>query len=249
MSKMNKLTYTIFVSVLLMSASEVTAELVEYNGYTLDESTNIVSDGNLEWLQWDVTRGMSIDTALAEIADGDIDGVDYGTGWALASNFQMATLFNVFGLGADFVWDSDEQTEQWSLDPANNNDGAIEDISTDPELQFTALFGETENFLPEADNHFSASRAFFGNDLDGDLFYNRAEVFDDFMSEAGIVTGNTWLRLDFTTADFSWDAAGIALVRQSNNSQPVSEPAALLLMACGLIGMFYSRKRKVKTPS
>lgn len=243
---MTKLIHIIFALMVLTLASKTSAALINYNGYTLDEETNIVTDGTLEWLQWDVTRGMSIDTAIADIADGFIDGVEYGLGWTLASNIQMAGVFNVFGFGADFIWDSDEQTEQWSLDPATNNDGVIEDIASDPELQFTALFGETEN-LSEIDNPnpYSMSRAIFGNDLDGDSLYNRAEVLDDYSTEHGVGTGAIWLRVDATESNFAWGAAGVALVREHGSTLPptsANEPSVMVLLVFGLMGVIGIRR-------
>lgn len=249
---MTKLIQTAIALVMLTLAGKTYAALIEYNGYTLDESTNIVTGGGLEWLQWDVTVGMNINTALADIADGIIGGVDYGIGWSLASNVQMSSLFNAFDFGAPFIWDGDEQTVQ-SLN--TGSDGAIEDITTDAELQFTAILGETESFAPESSNPVSISRALFGNDLDGDLLYNLALVTDDFQSEGGIKNGGVQLLADNYEASFPdhrADSTGVALVRDvspSHPTRPVSEPSVLALFVIGLIGMMRLRRRNTKSTS
>lgn len=245
---MIKLKQAVFVLMTLMVTGNSHAALIEYNGYTLDESTNIVSGGGIEWLQWDVTLGMNINTAVADIADGIVDGVDYGTGWSLATNVQMSSLFNAFGFGAPFAWDTNEQTGQ-SFN--SGNDGAIEDIATDAELQFIAVFGETENFVPESNNPVSISRALFGNDLDADLLYNLAYVIDDSFTEAGIRNGGAQLLADNYEANFESHLAamtGVALVRAVNPShptRPISEPGMFAVFAIGLIGLMRLRKRNV----
>ena len=247
---MIKLKQIIFALMALMLASQTHAALIEYNGYTLDESTNIVTGGGLEWLRWDVTLGMNVNTAIADIADGIVDGVNYGVGWSLASNVHMSSLFNTFGFDAPFAWDADEQTSQ-SFD--TGSDGAIEDITTDAELQFTAIFGETESFAPESSDPVSISRALFGNDLDGDLLYNLALVIDDFQSEGGIKNGGVQLLADNYEANFPdhrADVTGVALVRNTNPShptRPVSEPSALALFAIGLIAMLRLRRRNIES--
>ena len=64
------------LSLLLTIASgfvPVNAALITHNGYMLNTNTNIVTGGGLEWLQWDVTLGMSISDALTNVA-GTFDG-------------------------------------------------------------------------------------------------------------------------------------------------------------------------------
>jgi len=58
------------------------AGLITHNGYTLNEETNIVSKGRLEWLQWDVTLNTSVDDAL-----------ETHNGWRLATILEVDALF------------------------------------------------------------------------------------------------------------------------------------------------------------
>lgn len=62
------------------------ASLISSNGYTLNESSNIVTGANLEWLQWDVTKGQSVQEAL-----------NSNSGWSLATTSDMLSLFSDFG--------------------------------------------------------------------------------------------------------------------------------------------------------
>ena len=236
---------------LLFTCSFANAALITYNNYTLDEDTNIVSGGGLEWLQWDVTVGMTINEALADIADGIINGINYGSGWQLASNVQMAALFNAFVLGASQPWDENENTGQQAV----NYDGpGIEDVATDPELQMVALFGSTDpdNIATRgSDDPLDFTGALFGNDLDGDDLYNYAVVMDDYaIKNVRAFQGTNYLLLDGYAADFrrsssGASAIGVALVRAPQAPTDVAEPSALALMALGLFGLVMRRKYSV----
>ncbi|MCF2946630.1 hypothetical protein L0668_00795 [Paraglaciecola aquimarina] len=76
-----------FACLILVCASQVSvASFITHNGYTLDTDTNIVSDGTLEWLQWDETLGQFAASAIGSFA-----------GWRLASSRDMISLFSDFG--------------------------------------------------------------------------------------------------------------------------------------------------------
>ncbi|MDC8829877.1 PEP-CTERM sorting domain-containing protein [Alteromonas gilva] len=216
------------------------AALVSYNGYTLNESTNIVTGGGLQWLQWDLTIGQSVDDALAIYAS---------QGWTIATNVQMAALFNTFVFGANTalyngsinpanvpvtngVWDTDENTTQYTY----NRDGAT--IATDPEKQFVALFGQTYLNFPtatQASNPYEYSAAWFGIDQDGDGFHNVARVSDEYLRTGQTVAnrGLTRLANDSILAEDIGNQTGVALVRAAN----VPEPAGILLFALGILGL------------
>jgi len=56
-----RLTPTTVFTILVFTISEgAFAGLITYNGHTLDENTNIVTGGGLEWLQWTETKGQSV---------------------------------------------------------------------------------------------------------------------------------------------------------------------------------------------
>ena len=236
---------------LLFTCSFANAGLITYNGYTLDEDTNIVTGGGLEWLQWDVTVNMTINEALADIADGIINGINYGTGWQLATNVQMAALFNTFGLGATEPWDTNENTGQW----AENYDGpATEDVNTDPELQMVSLFGSTDPDNVDSrgsEDPADITGALFGNDSDGDDLFNYAIVIDDFaVKYVRSFAGRTILSSDGYSADYLRSASGasgigIAFVRAPQASTDVAEPGIIALMLLGLFGLTVRRKHKV----
>ena len=86
------------VATFALSANAYSAT-VSYSGYSLDTNTNIITDGDIEWLRWDQTIGMSIDQALSAYS---------ADGWRVASNIEVATLFNSFALQPSITFDTDE---------------------------------------------------------------------------------------------------------------------------------------------
>ena len=57
-------------SCLLVTSMASQATIISHFGYERDSASNIVRGGGLEWLMWDVTKGMSINEALAAYSDG-----------------------------------------------------------------------------------------------------------------------------------------------------------------------------------
>lgn len=76
----------------LLGCQAAVAGVIEYKGYSRDASSQSVIGGGLEWMQWDATLGMSVNHALATYAKD---------GWVLASNVQVAALYNTFMFGND----------------------------------------------------------------------------------------------------------------------------------------------------
>jgi hypothetical protein len=64
------------------------------NGYTRDDASVVVQGFGLEWLQWTETQGQSVDNALRDYEDD---------GWRLATNIEMADLFNAFSVDRPFT--------------------------------------------------------------------------------------------------------------------------------------------------
>lgn len=222
---------------LLLSCCFANAALITYNDYTLDEATNIVTGGGLEWLQWDETRGQSINSALTKYAS---------QGWGVASNVHMAGLFNAFGFGASTPWDDNENTSQTHMTLWNSGD----DINSDPIEQFLTLF--SISFLYGGDpslpsDPVDATGAFFGLDTDADGKTNVAELRSDYTvddyPDYTKVNGYARLLNDTQAGTFGpSEYYGIALVRAIAPANEVSAPANALLMALGLFGLVIRRR-------
>jgi len=62
---------------------------VVVNAYVLDPTTNVITDeaSGKQWLQWTETTGMSVLDDFSSFSGG---------GWSVASNSDMASLYNVF---------------------------------------------------------------------------------------------------------------------------------------------------------
>lgn len=229
----NMLTSIMLAASMAMSFSS-TAGLI--SDYTLNESTNIVTDSanNLEWLQWDETVGMSINSALAAYA---------ADGWQLASNTQMADLFNTF-LYYGFDWSANESS---SRSHSTGSDGA-EELINDSELVFVAMFGDTaqewDDAYCEGHNCYQFAAALYGSDDDNDRLYKFAQVYDDYYigSEwrAQAIMGVTSISGDGKSTFTYADSFGVALTRTT----AVPEPSTITIFAMALLGLGAGRFRR-----
>lgn len=227
-----KLKTMICGSLLVACASSASAGLI--SDYTLDTSTNVVTDSanGIEWLQWSVTDSVSINSAL------DTYSPD---GWALATTTQIAGLFNTFDLAyGTFLWDEDPVTSQFALFPS---DGAVESAD-DRELQFIALFGNTASDDGPAFVNAQQSSAYFADEnfpgsygsafVKDDAFDPFLNFYDDSFSS---------LTSFFVDPDSEFTDYGIALVRDSNVAT-VSEPSTIALLSLGFAGLLFARRKQ-----
>jgi hypothetical protein len=211
-----------FVAVALI-ASSCLASAGAITDYTLNGDVVSNSVTGQQWLQWDETVGKSIDWFINDAEAQSLRD----EGWQIASNLDMANLFNDFGFGS-LTWDTDENTRQSKF---TGSDGVIE-LASDPELIFIGLFGDT--YL--AGNYkydIPTSQARFGYDADSDGLYNWARVQDDHLHPIDLNNfseGLVQLAWDEGAIDWSLDRSGLALVKATS----VSEPTSLMLLLLGL---------------
>lgn len=71
----------------LLTAFNGKSAIIESRGYSLDTSTNIITGGGLEWLNWNET----IELSVANVYDSS-----QFNGWRLATSNEMRTLLNTF---------------------------------------------------------------------------------------------------------------------------------------------------------
>jgi hypothetical protein len=234
------LTTTLLAAGLSLSVNANAASLT-HNGYTLDTETNIVTGGGLQWLQWDVTDGMSINQALGTFS-----------GWTLASNIQMTGLLTAFSEGFTFT-DSEIASQSTNISYQNA-------------LDFQALFGLTNSQYERWGRDYGntsrryTTQVMFGNDADGDGLYNTADVvarhstysdrncngwgsctttYRDYYSASLSISKPR----DWSDADFANGVTGVALVRDMNVSA-VPIPAAAFLFAPALLGFLGLRHKR-----
>jgi hypothetical protein len=232
----------VILSGLLLTSVTAQASLISHVGYERDSASNVVSGGGLEWLKWDVTKGMSINSALATHA---------AQGWRLASNIEIAALFNTFQFGSN-IFTGVEDTFQrssspWIVSEASNHN------------KFLELFGITaaaKDACKNADcrgysvsDNFVYSGAVFGSDDDRDGLYKLAYVFDDsiFFNGADDVSERpAEAAIGFDMLDASRGAAdvwGVALVRTFDTPPVVTTPGSIGLLALGLVALGYRRRQ------
>ncbi len=236
-----------FLSLLVCLASAGTAQALPYS-----VNNNIVTVDGLGWLQWNLTADWTVSDMLNELSDGNltIGGVDYGTGWSIASTFQMVDLFNIFGFG--ITPDSWNGTTDQST---SNNDGTVEDLSTDPELQFLQLFGTTSSV---DDTQYEYTAAIFGTSPSdaNNPKYNLASVLDDYLNVKTTGRGTTETVEDGTVildvnsiqGNKSDLLYGIALVNASlavaATPAPEPETVGIMTLGLGLLGASRFRRKK-----
>jgi hypothetical protein len=229
---------TMIAGVCLAFSSLANSALITHKNYTLNTDTNIVThtDGT-DWLQWDVTIGESINSALSKYAS---------EGWMLASNAQMAGLFTDFGWGSSVHEDDIIATYGTYSASADESD-----MDKFIELFGTTVFNRFRN--PEGILSQRSSYAIFGSDLDNDGLYRNALVGSDFYrcgrggcgeyeDMAQIADDNVW-GIDVDRI-LHYAAHGIALTRVVE----VPSPSTILVFALGLMGLasrrFYENKLK-----
>jgi len=115
-----------------------------------------------------------------------------GGGWSVASNVQMAQLFNAFAFNFGYVFDSDENTRESVYTGYSQGDPG-----TEADELFINMFGDTYlaggSTYCYGSNCLTAAIAYFGTDPDSDGTYNLASVYDDYIDnfsarEAGAAT-------------------------------------------------------------
>lgn len=239
---------------LFLFASDAKSSVISYGGYTLNEQANIVSDGTLDWLQWDMTLGMTINEALSTTA------VTYlGGGWTLASNEQMVNLINAFDFRITYVADERIFQESQNYSVISQYE-PLEDINVDPAKQMVALFGQTSsNSVGYNDlGYIEQTVALFGSDANNNGKYNQVTVQDDVISEhwtGNIKTtgGETTITADIRDGtNYSKEIYGVALVRASNfvvsqptNELPINNTGILFALSIGLVSLL----RRIKLRS
>lgn len=236
-----KVLKTASVGFVLLVSNLANASIITHSGYTHDTTTEIVAGGGLEWLKWDFTKG-NISKALNGIAN-----TYSGGGWTLASNVQMAALFNGFGLGNVGTDENQYYNVRTAYDFGTS--------ANDPEHQFNTMFGISRGGNGgdsivngvETDG-FSTTSAFFGSDADGDGFYNVATVTDDWVHRfSGSRDNFSALSPDQVANNVNSINIqhGVALVRVVASSvASIPEPSIIALFGLGLVGLGFVRRRR-----
>lgn len=89
-------------TLLLLISFNGSSAIIESRGYSLDTSTNIITGGELEWLNWDETISMSV----ANVYDSPLF-----SGWRLATSDEMYDLLNTF-FGPNLAIDTSSTVRQ-----------------------------------------------------------------------------------------------------------------------------------------
>ncbi len=232
----------IILAGLLLTSVTAHATVISHFGYERDSASNIVTGGGLEWLKWDVTKGMSINSALSTHA---------AQGWRLASNIEMASLFNTFQFGS-YVFTSAEKYDQttsasWSPSEDTNYNKFLEIFGATFTDAPTCLVGQVSRCYPAGDV-FRIAQAMFGNDFNNNGYHNVATVRDDSIyltGDGNAATGGyiAILHGDEIPSNHENAWLGVALVRAVDTSAvDVPTPGPIGLLALGLVALGYRRR-------
>jgi hypothetical protein len=212
----------------LWVSNSATAALITHNGYTLNEDTNIVTGGGLDWLQWDETTGMTIENI---INDHNFDG------WSVATETQVFSMYSNL-----FKFLSPSLTLDYASENANKMDTIIQ------------LFGSTfqhSNHHPSyvyagsleyAQATYSTGTGYSGIGIYGEYTFTKSPIQIDPTSAyeeygAHVTVGNDY-NWHYNTVD---PASGVVLVKDVNQ---VPEPSSLAIFALGIIGLASRRFKK-----
>ncbi|MDO6447550.1 PEP-CTERM sorting domain-containing protein [Colwellia sp. 1_MG-2023] len=213
-----------FLALILLVSSNANAGLITHNGYTLDEETNIVTKGNLEWLQWDATKGKSITEALGEYEQ---------TGWELATNGDISNLYRDFGWNAT----SDDGSGAITDSPYTVDDTTFFDSFL--ELFGTTVFNDTAGYGSGV-NALQGVFVYYGSDSDNDEKFKLASVHSDYDVNASRYGNRAVIYGDHASSSDKYESYGIALIRRVE----VPEPSTLAIFALGMMGLVLRQFKK-----
>ena len=229
---------------LLLVSIQANAILITERGFTLDTETNIVTDGVLEWLQWDELIGRGVADVLSD---------PFYDGWEIASTEQVADLFNTFFdldplRDGESTWPSVEDTLQTRFRDYGEGD---EDV-----VDFLSLFGSRPYCVDSSADEFDCEgdpllqiQVFFGEDTNNDNYINQAYVgsawrYRNITRGGPLETKGTQVVWEGPEDDifFVWPDRSVALVRRAD----VPEPPTFLLLGLAVIGLLAIRRRGEK---
>jgi len=241
---------------LLFMAPIASATLITHNDYTLNQETNIISHGNIEWLQWDTTLNMSINDFYN---DAILSGM-----WSIANTTQVANLYN------DWFTDNSglDTTAHWEDDVIDQHHLSYKDQA---HVQFSEIFGTTfhdpciddvvrvrpdgvKTITATCPREINSTMALFLGFNGGSatvsatnktlIHFKEHMVYTDPNRPDSInyyslgEPAGTWLGINPYDLNYRMRYRGLALVRT------IPEPSSFLLLASGIL-MLAGRRRQV----
>lgn len=216
-------------TLLLLISFNGSSAIIESRGYSLDTSTNIITGGELEWLNWDETFELSVNNVYSS---------PQFNGWRLATSHEMYGLLNTF-FGPNLSIDTNS-TDRQRLNSVFGSEFG-EDF-------FSVFTGYLDNFCGTSRNGCltnpqNRTKVIYGEELALKHLFIRDE-YDWGNESRGFSNAYGYLEISrgAASADLSNGQTSIALVRGigSASTQPptsvsVSEPNQLIFFSVFLL--------------
>ncbi len=230
----------VFIATCLFTTSlAAQAALISHYDYQRDSTTHIVKGGGLEWLKWDLTKGKTVNQALADHA-----------GWRLATGTEMVSLFNTFTFGLN-DWVHGQPTwysMPWTRDEASPHNAFIELFGFTYADKGVCKTSDSRGCYLPTDNMIT-SRAWFAGATAGKV--GSATILDDYMSIGVFASQNPYshvARIEFDRVEnATFPDWSVALVR-ANGQQPVTvnTPASFSLLLLGFAALGWRRRQMLR---
>ncbi len=195
-----------------------TATTIQFGDYEYTTGENVFRGGGVEWLRWDQTVELSVNDALTSYSS---------QGWRLATNVEMADLFNSFNIAPANFFGSDEVESYLQILPLVDAATIYDDIIAFLGTSFYENGGDSG--VGELARSFSS--AIYGQDSNGNGFFNGAIIQSD-MTYQGTSYDNAALLFEdtFYMPDEVYEGVSVALVREVSEPESIAILGALLLM-------------------
>jgi hypothetical protein len=214
---------------LYSSCFYVNASLITYNGYSYDDSSNIVKSDSLDWLRLDLTTNESIYSFLN-------NELIYSTSeWRLATSYEVEGLFN--DLFSSINWNLTSYPSDLEIYKRYSFQG-----NNSPTRKFIELFGYTSlNDL--FDDQLQANSIFYDPYISRIGYINVHDYYKYGQFGAAVNESVKYAFFDPFTSSFNINSKSPSFSLMLVKVNEVPEPSSLYLLVPLLLTLIRSKKK------